>query len=332
MSYYYDYKPYVTVAQRRAKAQKAAAKLQKSGSASAPITPFSGAVARSFWGKAWCTNLESYSDYANRLPRGRSYLKNGAVIDLRVLAGRVQAQVAGSSVYQVSIAIKPLPEAQWRAVCKDCTGSIDSLVGLLQGELSDAVMARICHRSTGLFPAPAEITLQCSCPDWADMCKHVAAVMYGIGTRLDSKPELLFTLRGVKAKDLVAEAGQNVFAQARAGAADPTGKVSKRRLGATDSTALADVFGLEGLDGSATVEPPALASIAKSPKKPAKTTPAKAAKTAEKVAAKAVRMVPKKAAKTRKATKKVTPATLPTKRAASPKKAAKRVVKLVRAR
>src|SRR5260370_37407973 len=67
-------------------------------------------------------------------------------------------------------------------------------------------MDRICRQKTGLFPSPREIKLSCSCPDWAEMCKHVAAVLYGIGTRLDQQPELLFRLHGVDEKELIAHA------------------------------------------------------------------------------------------------------------------------------
>ena len=204
---YGSWKPYVSVAQRRMKAEKAAAKAVKSGAQLAPIAAYRGAITKTFWGKAWCDNLEHYSDYANRLPRGRTYVRNGSVIDLQLVRGEVRAQVMGSSLYRVEISVTALPETRWRAIVADCAGSIDSLVDLLQGRLSEAVMARISQPGNGLFPAPSEITLRCSCPDWADMCKHVAAVLYGVGARLDNQPELLFGLRSVDAGALVAQAG-----------------------------------------------------------------------------------------------------------------------------
>jgi len=135
--------------------------------------------------EAWCENLERYSDFQNRLPRGRTYLRNGSVIDLQIASGEVKALVCGSSVYQVAVKIMPVSKARWKSICKDCAGAIDSLVELLQGRLSRAVMERICREKTGLFPSPKEIQLSCSCPDWAFMCKHIAAVLYGIGARLD---------------------------------------------------------------------------------------------------------------------------------------------------
>jgi uncharacterized Zn finger protein len=100
--------------------------------------------------------------------------------------------------------------SRWQSICADCAGFIDTLVELLQGRLSRGVMERISQQQTGLFPSPKEIKLSCSCPDWAEMCKHVAAVLYGIGTRLDQHPELLFRLRQVDEKELIASAGKSL--------------------------------------------------------------------------------------------------------------------------
>lgn len=242
---YYGWKPYVSVAERRNKAEKAAAKAKKAGAALTPITPYRGAIAKTFWGKAWGDNLERYSDYANRLPRGRTYVRNGSVIDLQITAGEVRAQVMGSSLYTVTVTVTTVPEKQWQAVCTDCSGSIDSLVELLQGKLSNAVMERICKPGTGLFPAPKEITFNCSCPDWASMCKHVAAVLYGVGARLDQQPEVLFSLRRVDAKDLVNHAGAGLPQSRKR---PTTGKV-------LDNALLADVFGIEMAEASPPVKP-----------------------------------------------------------------------------
>jgi uncharacterized Zn finger protein len=108
------------------------------------------------------------------------------------------------------VTVGPVPRAGWSAICKDCSGAIDSLVELLQGRFSNAVMTRLCAEKTGLFPSPKDILFTCSCPDWASMCKHVAAVLYGIGARLDDQPELLFTLRKVDSQDLIAKAGSDL--------------------------------------------------------------------------------------------------------------------------
>ena len=200
-----------------------------------PVSASSGAIAKTFWGRAWCHNLEQYSDYSNRLPRGRTYLRNGSVIDLKIDAGEVLAQVVGSSLYKVSVKVSSVPGKPWQAIADECATSIDSIVELLQGRLSKAVMERICKPGTGLFPAPQEIKLACSCPDWAEMCKHVAAVLYGVGARLDEQPELLFRLRKVDAKELVTQAGT---AAPKAGKGPVAGKI-------LDDAHIADVFGIE---------------------------------------------------------------------------------------
>ena len=238
---YFQWKPYVPVAERRRKAERAAAQHQKkTGQTLSPVTAARGAIAKTFWGKAWCGNLERYSDYSNRLPRGRTYMRNGSVIDLRIAAGEVSAQVMGSDLYQIKVNIAAVPKSQWNVLSGDCAGSIDSLVELLQGRLSNGVMERICRPQTGLFPSPKEIEFNCSCPDWAAMCKHVAAVLYGVGARLDQQPELLFTLRKVNAKDLVARAGAGLPLAQKAPAA---GKI-------LDQSKLAEVFGIEMADAA----------------------------------------------------------------------------------
>jgi uncharacterized Zn finger protein len=236
---YHDWKPYVPVAARRAKAERSAAKLLKKGQTLSPVTASRGAIAKSFWGKAWCANLERYSDYSNRLPRGRTYLRNGSVIDLKIAEGEVSAQVAGSSLYRISVKISAVSGAHWQGIARDCARSIDTLVELLQGQLSTAVMERITRPGTGLFPSPEEIRFSCSCPDSAAMCKHVAATLYGIGARLDASPELLFSLRKVDASELIAKAGEG-------GAAQHQAPSSARIL---DASKLTELFGIDVAGG-----------------------------------------------------------------------------------
>lgn len=204
---YYGFRPYVPVARRRAQASAAAAKLAKKDKrALEPIHLAGRKIAASFWGQAWCENLERYSDFANRLPRGRTYVRNGSVIDLRIERGKVLALVSGSSLYKVTIDIKTCVPAAWAKIKKDCTRSIDSLLDLLQGRFEKSIMQRLTQRDGGLFPQPREIKMSCSCPDWAGMCKHIAAVLYGVGARLDKAPELLFTLRDVDHLELISQA------------------------------------------------------------------------------------------------------------------------------
>jgi uncharacterized Zn finger protein len=195
---------YVSVAERREKARKQAEKLRKKGDVLSPVVIAGRTIAATFWGKAWCQNLEQYGDYENRIPRGRAYVRNGSVLDLKIGAARVDALVSGSDLYSVAIEIRPLKAQVWKGVKGACTGRIGSLLELLQGRLSREVMEIVTRQRTGLFPEPAEISFRCSCPDWASMCKHVAAVLYGIGARLDREPELLFRLRDVDHRELIA--------------------------------------------------------------------------------------------------------------------------------
>ena len=235
---YYDWggwQPYVSVAERRRKAVRAMEKRKKQGHAISPVSIEGRAIARTFWGKSWCENLERYSDYANRLPRGRTYVRNGSVVDLQITAGTIDAYVSGSELYKVALKVAPVNKARWKSICNDCAGGIDSLVELLQGRLSKGVMERICRQNHGLFPTPEEIRLSCSCPDSAGMCKHIAAVMYGIGARFDHQPELLFRLRDVDEIELIAHAGKAVPLATQGPA---TGKV----LGSED---LSEIFGLD---------------------------------------------------------------------------------------
>ncbi len=237
----------LTVAERRAKADQETAKLAKKGESLSPVRIHGRTIASTFWGKAWCTNLERYSDYANRLPRGRSYLSSGQVLDLRIDKGKVLARVMGTRLYTVAVSIDPVTQAHWKGVVQSCAGQVGSMIELLQGKLSQSVMETVTQPTTGLFPKPAEIHLQCSCPDWASMCKHVAATLYGVGARLDESPELLFVLRGVDPGELVVDSGA-----ARA----LTEQAKAKALGA-DTDELASLFGIDM--ASAAVEPPASA-------------------------------------------------------------------------
>jgi len=201
----------------------------------APIVIEGRKIARSFGGKAWCDNLERYSDFANRLPRGRTYVGNGSVIDLRIARGKVEALVSGSEIYKVKIDIAVAAPSRWKAICVDCAGSVGSLIELLQGKLSKNVMERVCSEADGLFPTPQEIGMSCSCPDWADMCKHVAATLYGVGARLDSDPDLVFTLRGVDRAELVSTVGADL----------PLTRTAAASEGLLADADVAALFGLE---------------------------------------------------------------------------------------
>lgn len=236
-----QWSPYVPVARRRANALREMGNLRKKGKDIQPVEIEGRTIARSFWGKGWCDHLESFSDFENRLPRGRTYARNGSVCHLSIQPGRIEALVSGSELYNISIRIKKLKPAIWKFVKKKCSGRIGSMLELLRGRLSGQVMTVVTDRKQGLFPQPREIQLSCDCPDWAVMCKHVAAVLYGVGSRLDSRPELLFLLRDVDAQELISTE-----------MAVPRAVATADRL---DDDQLGDIFGID-LD-SANEEQPA---------------------------------------------------------------------------
>ncbi|MEZ5329249.1 MAG: hypothetical protein R3F19_29725 [Verrucomicrobiales bacterium] len=260
----------MSVAQRRRNAAKAVSRMLGKGESPQPIESFSGRkMANTFWGEAWCEHLESMGDYANRLPRGRTYVRNGSVVDLRVDTGRISALVSGSDLYKVEITVSPLAKARWNKFKSECAGQVATLLDLLQGKVSDAVLKRIIDLDEGLFPRTREIKFSCSCPDWAVMCKHVAATLYGVGVRLDHSPELFFRLRGVDHLELIQSAAIDSL----------DGSLSDHEDILIDS----DLAGIFGIDFS---EIPASSSTEKAAKKKAVSKKAVAKRRSAKVPAK----------------------------------------------
>ncbi len=263
--YYGGWGRYIPVAERRKKAEREMNKLRKKGIPVDPVVITGRAIASTFWGKAWCKNLESYHDFENRIPRGRTYVRNGSVVDLQIGTKEVRAMVSGSSIYKVKVIIGALPQAAWRDICNDCSVGIDSLVELLQGRFNKGVMDRLCRQDSGLFPKPSEIKFSCSCPDYASMCKHIAAALYGIGARLDEKPELLFLLRSVDHNDLLAHVDTGV----------PLSKEGPKAGTLLETDDISQIFGLDMVEedlGSAEEAPP---SVVKTPSKLIATKPTK---------------------------------------------------------
>ncbi|MGV8948907.1 MAG: SWIM zinc finger family protein [Candidatus Paracaedibacter sp.] len=250
MSSYYDgWPPYVPVAKRREQAAKQVAKMKKKGMNILPIVIESRTIAKTFWGKSWCDNLKAYSDFENRLPRGRTYVRNGSVVHLDIGKGEINALVSGSSMYDVNITINGIAKEKWKKVVTNCAGSIGSLVELLQGKFSKSVMEIISHKDQGLFPSPLEMKVKCNCFDDAKMCKHIAAVLYGIGARLDSQPELLFTLRQADHFELLNSATVSSNLDKSGGAQEEI-----------DTSELSAIFGID-IDESANIK------VAKKPQK-----------------------------------------------------------------
>lgn len=241
------YHKYVPVHKRRELARKKVAAMAKKGKVLTPVeAPNSrGPIANQFWGQAWCDNLEYYSDFSNRLPRGRTYVRNGSVLHIDIMPGQIEAMVMGSELYHQTIKIDPLAPERWTLLKQRCQGHIGSLLELLQGKISAEVMAIVTDPSHGLFPQPNEIHMSCSCPDWASLCKHLAAVLYGVGIRLDEQPELLFTLRQVAIEELIQTEGDIL--------SDVVDRSPRRRT--LSDAQITEIFGME-LDQEEPASPP----------------------------------------------------------------------------
>ena len=240
MAYDSGFPEYVSVAEKRRKAQKSVEKLRKKNPDICPVIIAGTKLTKTWWGKSWNDNLESYSDFANRIGRGRGYVRHGAVLDLKITQGEIKALVQGSvsKPYQVTVSIQPLSEKIWQGITKNCGGKIDSLQELMVGKFPKTLSEVFTAKGKGLFPASKEIRLQCSCPDGAYMCKHVAAALYGVGARLDDDPTLFFVLRDVKVDDLISEAiSQKTETLLK------KSKVKSRRI--IEETDIADLFGIE---------------------------------------------------------------------------------------
>ena len=242
---YFQYPRYVSVAEKAAKAAKKLKQLKKKNPDIRPIYIEGRNIANTWWGKSWNRNLERYADYSNRIGRGRSYVRHGAVLDLRIEPGKVESLVQGSSSrpYTVNIKIKPINKNTWQKIVSACKGKLESFEELLSGKFPKALSEIFMAKGVGLFPSPKEIEFDCSCPDWANMCKHVAATLYGISARLDEDPGIFFTLRKVAINDLVAQAvkdeSQKLLSKA--------GKKSKRIIEEAD---IENIFGIDMDDAS----------------------------------------------------------------------------------
>ncbi len=287
MSYWRSFGPYVTVAEKRARAEKKLKALRKKRPDIQPVVIEGRALARTWWGKAWNRNLECYADYANRIERGRSYVRNGAVLDLQIRPGLVESLVLGtdSSPYEIRIDIKILKKKTWGNIRKACRGELDSLQELMDGRFPESLSDMFTDKKSGLFPAPKEISFDCTCPDWADMCKHVAATLYGIGARLDSEPGLFFTLRGVEVNDLVSGAVKDKTSEM-------LGKAGKKSPKVIADSDLSEIFGID-LDVEEIPEPKRARPRSKPKGKPA---PKPATKKTKPSAGKAEKDEPKKKA------------------------------------
>lgn len=247
----WGYHEYVPAAAKKARAAKSLERLKKTNPNLAPIQISGRKLARTWWGVAWNTNLERYADYSNRIGRGRSYVRNGAVLNLQIEPGKITGLVqgSGSRPYEIKVLIQPLRPDVWTDVSKACAGSIQSLKDLVEGRFPKPLSDLFTAKGAGLFPTPREIRFDCSCPDYADLCKHVAAVLYGVGARLDEDPTLFFVLRQVNMDDLITHA----LNQTTDSLLEKSRHKSSRTLADDD---LSGLFGVDVLMSDVTEPPP----------------------------------------------------------------------------
>ena len=231
MSWGYGYSEYKSVAELRAKAQKQLAKLRKKDPGIQPVIIEGRKITSTWWGNSWCENFKRYADFENRISRGAAYCKNGFVFDLRVEEGLVSAQVQGTKLYQSKVGIKKLSADKWQAIADACANRIDSMSALAEGTFPKELADIFMKQGSGLFPSPGEISFSCSCPDqYGDhMCKHIAAVLYGVGSRLDSAPLLLFKLRGIDPGALIKKSVEEKIDSLLANAGKVSGRVIDER-------------------------------------------------------------------------------------------------------
>jgi uncharacterized Zn finger protein len=272
MSRYYDFPEYVSVHEKRARAAKTIKQLQKKNPNLKPVVLDGKRIATTWWGKEWNSNLERYADYSNRIGRGRSYVRHNAVLHLDITPGKVEALVQGSgaSPYKVDITIKPISKSTWEEIKRACKGKLRSLQALMGGKFPEELARLFTEKGAGLFPSPKEISFDCSCPDWASMCKHVAAVLYGIGSRLDHEPDLFFILRKADKNDLISEA----VIESKNDLLEKAARKSSRVI--DESVVLSEMFGIDLDDAEKTppqspAKPPKKAALKKAAKTPLKT-------------------------------------------------------------
>jgi uncharacterized Zn finger protein len=228
---WWNFEPRKSVGQRKAEGKIAIHKLLK-GKPAQPVVGKRGTVATTFWGKAWVSHIRSIGEFESRLDRGRAIAGNGTLLHMEIEEGVVRAYVAGSELYSIGVKIQPLKPKRWEQIKSACAGNLGSMVELLQGKFSDEVMRVLIDPKTGMFPSDNDFDLDCSCPDWTRLCKHLAGVLFAVGAKLDQQPELLFTLRGVNPIDLIQVSP--VVAKSTSDTSD-----------VLDQSALSDVFGVD---------------------------------------------------------------------------------------
>ncbi len=236
---FYDYGYYETKAEKRRRIGEKLERLRKTDPNIAPLTIEGNTLAKSWWGKAWGKNLESYADYKSRLSRGKNYVKQGAILDLKIEEGKVNSKISGSGskIYDCEIHIERLSDERLKKILEHCQNKISTLDALLTGDFSEELLELFQDKSYGLFPSPDEISFRCDCPDVANICKHVAATLYAIGTKFDDDPMFFFELRQIESENLIQKSVEKKLENML----EHVGKKTSRTM---DASKISDVFGL----------------------------------------------------------------------------------------
>ncbi len=184
------------------------AALQAEGEELHPVVGCSRALARHFWGKAWMRQLARCESGGYALAPGRSLLRHGCVLDVRLAPGLIRARVGAQRLEEVELRLAPLDAERQEELVQLCQGRIDSLVSLMEGRVDEAVLAPLCDPERGLLPQPADWSMSCTCADWSEPCPHAAAAIYAAGILIDAEPALLFSLRSFDPSSLLQPADQ----------------------------------------------------------------------------------------------------------------------------
>ncbi len=205
-----DFAPRLKAADLQKLAQQRLAELQAGGEELTPVVNTTRKLAGNFWGSAWMKHLAHCESGGMCLAPGRTLLRHGCVLDVRIAPCSIRALISAEELYEVNLQLAPLDSEQQEQLAASCGRHIDSLLSLLEGKVDAAVLRHLCHPETGLLPTPADWRMHCTCPDWAEPCPHAAAAIYAAGCLIDATPALLFTLRGIEPHTLLSAPQESI--------------------------------------------------------------------------------------------------------------------------
>ena len=205
-----DFQPRLKAADLKKLAAMRLAELQAEGQELHPVVNSSRKLATHFWGSAWMKQLALCESGGMCLAPGRTLLRHGCVLDMRISRGCITALVSADELYEVELHLTPLEGEQLESLTLSCGNHINSLLSLLEGKVDTSVLEQLCHPENGILPTPQDWKMHCTCPDWAEPCPHAAAAIYAAGCLIDADPKLLFTLRSIEPDALLAPTAQSI--------------------------------------------------------------------------------------------------------------------------